>query len=422
MRTPAGITLVAYAISQAIVMAGAFVRIPLVSGAVGAVGYGHFVVITSLFPFIGLVAMAMQSAARVEISERPWRARATLGALTKLGLKGFAVTLVAAVLIASCGPFFVEPELAHLAAAALAVMALALLLAPSSGALEAYGHTAVAHLTLAMNSLVSIPLLVIGFVLTKSVWVAVVSSAIGVVAPGAFAAMWLRRRTGYRQEASARPTPKETRTVTRLVGSMTGWSVTSMMIYAFDPLIVATVAGAVAAGSFGVAGRLLIMVVILSEGLNALFTVRFSRLRAAGDPHATRAALRRFTGVMALAAFGLGVVYVVIGPRLAGLLTHGQVPAPLNLYLAMAVSGWLTVATRPFAAALSGPDAAGFRARVGLVWGMINLLTSIGLGLAIGMLGPLIASIVCNTSMYIMLWMAARGRPYLIDGRRPAVV
>ena len=423
LRSPAGVTLVAYAISQAVVMVGAFVRIPLITGAVGAVGYGHFVVITSLFPFVTLVAMAIQSAARVEISERPRRARATMGALRVLGVRGVGLARVLAGIVAALGPRLVSSELAHLTAAALAIVALALLFTPSSGAMEAYGHTALAHLTLATNTIVSIPLLVIGFALTKSVWIAVLSSAVGVVVPGLLAAIWLRARSAYRAEPPGRATPRERRTLYRLVGSMTGWSVTSMMIYAFDPLIVAGVAGAVAAGSYGAAGRLLIMVLIMGEGLNALLTVRFSRLRAAGDPGATRAALRRFSTLMALGALLLATIYVLVGPTLTGLLSHGQVPAPISLYVAMGISGWLTVATLPFAAALSGPEAAGFRARVGLVWGAINLGTSVLLGLAIGMLGPVVASIVCNAAMYVTLALAARRKPFLLDGRpRPLPV
>lgn len=405
-------TVGAYGIAQFIVMVGAFIRIPLITDAVGAVGYGLFVVITSVNPVVAVLASGLAGAARVSIASHPDSTGAITRRLRRFGMVEMLVVSTIGLVVALAGAQIFDPVVMISLGASIFSVSLLLPFAPYSGALEAHDRTALAHLSLAANTIIGVPLLIVGLLLEQSILVVVIATGLGLLAPLLLVMVFVRRLTPYRRTLQAEvPASVDGENLRRLSTAMTGWSVANLMVYAFDALIIAATVGVVAAGEYGLAARIAILVTVVPEALGNLLTVQFTHLRESGQRSLL---VRRIIMVSALLG-GMGIVlgtaFAIWGPWLAKLLSGGEVAAPELLYVMFGVYGAITASTQAFLSACAAPGIAKVRARVGITGGLINIALSYPFALWLGPAGPVAVSAVCISGIAVALIVYAMKHP-----------
>lgn len=397
-------TVGAFGVAQLIVMVGAFVRIPLITDAIGAVGYGLFIVITSVNPVVSVLAGGLAGAARVSTASHPCSTGAITRRLRWFGLVEMLALSTIALLVAFAGAQLYDPVVMIALGASIFSVSLLLPLAPYSGALEAHNRTALAHLSLAMNTLVGVPLLIVGLLLEQSILVVVVATGLGLLAPVIVNLLLVRRLTPYRHTLSADvPESVNGENLRRLSMSMTGWSVANLMVYAFDALIVAAAVGVVAAGEYGLAGRIVILVTVVPEALGNLLTVHFTQLRLSGRSTLLARRIMMVSAILAGLGVALGTAFSIWGPWLANLLSNGKVDAPSLMYVMFGVYGAITASTQAFLSACAAPGIAKMRARIGIIGGLVNIALSYPFALWLGPAGPVAASALCISGIAIAL-------------------
>lgn len=404
------VTLLAYGLSQVVVLAGAVVRIPLITHALGETGYGRFVVVTSLWPVVQLLAHGLSSTARVVVAERPGRAGGTMRVLRRTGTKEGAALLVLSVLLAPVLAALVGPGFAWSVLWVGVAAMVTLPVAGHQGLLEGSGRTAVTHLTLATTTVVGLPALVLALGLRQDLTTVVAASMVGFVAP------YLTARLLTRWLVPRLETPggeDEGLLLTGLNGAMTAWALSNVLVYVFDPVILMVTTGEAAAGQYGLASRVTGLVTAVPVALGGLLTVWLSRARARGGADVRRKILLS-TAVFTLAGTLLAAFCIVVGPAVGDLLSRGSVGTPQALYTWLGIYGGLTCASSPLVAAWAAPRAAAVRGRVGLVLGVVNVGASWVLAMALGLVGPVVATVACNAVVVLVLaWLTWR-RPHLV--------
>lgn len=403
-------TVAAFGIAQFVVMLGAFVRIPLITAAIGGEGYGLFVVITSVNPIVSVLAGGLTGSARVSISSAPQSTGAITQRLRRFGVIETLLVSALGLLVALAGAQIFDPTVMISLGVSIFAVSLMLPLSPYMGALEAHGRTALAHLCLAANTVVGVPLLIVGLRLEQSILVVVIAAGLGLLAPLVVAYLLVRRLTPYRQTRHAKvPGSLSDENLRRLSTSMTGWSLANLMVYAFDALIVASAAGVTAAGQYGLAARIVILVTVVPEALGNLLIVNFTRLRLSNQRDALRRRLLLLSALLGGIGLVLGLLFAIWGPLLADLLSNGEVAAPPLLYVWFGVYGAITASTQAFLSACSAPGVAPRRARVGIIGGVANIALSYPFALWLGPAGPVAASALCITGIALaLLWHVLR--------------
>lgn len=409
------LTVGAFGLAQFIVLLGAFVRIPLITGAIGASGYGLFVVITSVNPIVNVLAGGLGGASRVSVSNFPESTGSIVRHLRRYGTVATLIVATVAVLLATFGARFFDPAVGLALGVSIFTVSLVLPFSPYSGALEAHGHTALAHLTLTANTVVGVPLLICGLALTESLLAVVIATALGLLAPLVLNVVLVRRLTPYMRTLEAHvPEAVGGESLQRLSTSMTGWSLANLLVYAFDALIVAGASGVTAAGEYGLAARIVILVTVVPEALGNLLVVHFTHLRAQGQRVLLVKRLKLISAVLGGIGVTLGLAFAVGGPFLARLLSRGELEAPTLLYVMFGLFGAITASTQAFLSACSSPGMAPSRAKVGIAWGAANIALSIPMAMWLGPAGPVAASIVCITGIAVCLITIAIKRPALL--------
>lgn len=412
LTSPWVLTLLAYGLSQMIVLAGAIIRIPLISDALGEAGYGRFVVITSAWPAIQIMANGLASTGRVVVAERPAATSPTLRALRRTGTReGLAVLGLSGLLLPVLGStvgWGFAWSILWVGVAALVTLPVA----GHQGVLEGAGRTASSHLALATTTLVGLPVLVLALGLRQDLSTVVAATMIGFVAPYLTCRLLTRWLVGVRpDDPQADPEPLE---IGGLSGAMTGWSMSNVLVYIFDPVIIMLTTSAAAAGQYGLANRVTGLVTVIPVALGGLLIVWFSKARTVDGGASVLRRLLLSSLVFGGAGVALAVLLVVAGPTVGDLLGRGNIGTPVHLYFWLAVYGGLTCAAEPLISAWSAPRAAPVRAKLGLSLGVVNVALSFLLALLYGAAGPIMATVVCNLVVVLTLAYLTVRTPSLI--------
>ncbi|MGC5585150.1 lipopolysaccharide biosynthesis protein [Ornithinimicrobium sp. W1665] len=414
LATPWTLTLLSYGLSQAVVLAGSLVRIPLITQALGEVGYGRFIVITSVWPAIQILSHGLASTARVVVAEDPARAGPTVRALRSTGTKEAAVVLGAAVvLLPVLGPgvgWGFAWSVLWVAVAAVVVLPIS----GHHGVLEGVGRTAVSHLALATTTLVGLPVLILALGLRQDLSTIVAASMVGFVAPYLTYRFLTRRLVGLHGPGDAADSGLDGVVLTGLSGAMTGWALSNVLVYLFDPVIIMATTGSAAAGQYGLASRITGLVTAVPVALGGLLTVWFSRARVKEEGVEVIRRLVSSSVVFTLVGVVLAAVTIWVGPWIGQVLGRGAVGTPQDLYTWLGIYGGLTCASSPLVAAWAAPLAAATRARLGVSLGLLNVGLSVVLALSLGAVGPVIATVVCNGMIVLLLALLTWRHPRLV--------
>ncbi|MGB7447936.1 MAG: hypothetical protein WA892_02295 [Ornithinimicrobium sp.] len=416
-------TLIAFGFSQFVILLGAFVRIPLITGALGATGYGLFVIITSVNPVMSMLAGGLSGAARISVADHPNTAARVIRRLRTFGfVEALVLTLIGAT-IAVVGRYFMPSEAAVALAISISAVSMILPLAAYEGALEGFGRTALAHLTLAANTVVGVPLLIVGLMVSESLPMVVFATALGTATPFLVAALAVRWGTPYRHQRRSKEdqnddTSEVNLDLRQLSGSMTGWSLANLLVYVADAATLGIVVGASAAAEYGLGWRILVLVTAVPEALGSLLTVYFAKMRS--DPEKRGGIVRSLlvlTGVFSAVGAVLGSACALWGPAIGGLLSNGEVQTPALLYISLGVFGAITSTTAPLLAACAAHGLVSLRARVGVVLGVINVGLSVPLAAWLGSAGPIISSVICVSVIAVWLSVAILRSPDRLTAR-----
>lgn len=416
-------TLAAYGTTQAVLAAGAFARIPLLVAAVAATGYGSIVAFSGLCVVVIAVADGLAQTTRAMTAERHapnfgrynriQNVATSLSVVTVLSLLGGAAIALA-----------ISPSPDNLWAAALfclGMSATALFGGPAKGLLEATGKTAQVHLLQTTTTLIGLPLLFATMYLSPSLVTASAVTGFGLAIPY-LSYLVAARGTLKRSKISVRRalySLPRMRSVPewKSVMSMTTWTWANSLNYAFDASIVGLVAGAAAAGEFGLASRVMTLAMLLSLALNPLITARVSSWRTSFGYHALLRRVGRLSLWIGLTSVALSTLSVALGPWLAGVLSHNQISSPLPLYVALAVFATTSAITAPLMGLFAGSGGASFRAKFSAIMALVNVCLSVIATIYIGNSGPVISSTITLVALSVILLIRMRNEPQKIMER-----
>jgi O-antigen/teichoic acid export membrane protein len=407
-RAAAATSVAAYGLAQAVNTLGGLVRIPLIVGALGSQGYGLFVVITSLWPWLAAPGEAWRETARAgrgypgppgDALHRAYVSAAVLA--TGAGIA--ALTLQTEILPRADG---VSSQIAAYSVLVLALTA-ALSVSPASivGASELAGRAHTVNLFSAASTLVGLPLLILAISLRETMLAIVSATAIGFAAPYLLASLTLRGRIRTtRHAASTGPSG---------FGAMLIWTTSALVGSGLDALIVGSVVGADAAASYGVALRLLTLATVVTIALSGFTTGYFTRLRQT-EPGSLLVQLKRFGRLYILVSLVSALTFVLVGPDAASLLTRDAVAAPTSLYVLLGVVAFSGGAASPYLAALASTRGRRFRSIALLTTATGNVVTSVWAASVFGLVGPAACSAVAGLALLCAARTAVRLRPSLV--------
>ncbi|WP_432393355.1 lipopolysaccharide biosynthesis protein [Pseudarthrobacter sp. L19] len=423
VRSPWGHTLAAYGTSQGVLAAGAFARIPLLVSAVAVSGYGSIVAFSGLCVIVIAVADGLAQTSRVMVAERATpnygRYNRLLNLARSLSVAIFLLFVILAIIAACYSPDLDNPWVA--AFCCLAFSSTSLLGGPAKGLLEATGKTAQVHLLQTSTTLIGLPLLLAALALSKSLVVASAVTGLGlalpylcylVVAQRILRSKDVRVRKDFYLFSQARRV-KEIKPVL----NMTVWTWANSLNYAFDAAIVGVVAGATAAGEFGLASRVMTLAMLLSLALSPLITARVSSWRTERNYSYLIKKVTRLTFVITVASLILSATSVAVGPWLEGVLSQHKIASPFTLYAALAVFATASASTAPLMALFAGVGGARFRARAAAALAIVNITLSILFTILWGPPGPVFASTLTLFVLAGVLVMKLRSNPSLIMER-----
>jgi O-antigen/teichoic acid export membrane protein len=412
-------TLTAYGLSQLIIALGAFARIPILVGDLGAAGYGIVVAVGGIAVVVLAIADGLAQTTRVQlvdlgqqghlVAARIQQLANTL-AVMFLAISGTAALIVLVLPKGNSSPVF---------AGILCVLfsSLAIFGGPSKGALEAHGRTATANLMQSATTIIGLPILVLALFISPTLEVAAFVTGLGLALPYltsiAFS-KWDSRGRGFKIQDRRFFSPLGELLksgVARNVRHMVVWAWANSINYAFDALMVAVLVSATAAANFGLASRIMTMAMLLSLGLTPLLTTRVTQWRNLYSPYEIRRRLWK-SSLLLLAAscFLVGLSLVLAGP-LSKWLSHGQILPDWSLFAWLSAFAALSAISMPLMAAFSGKGGVAFRTQMAVICSVINLVVSIVATIAIGEIGPVIGSVVGLFALSVILLIHVRFRP-----------
>lgn len=416
-------TLAAYGTTQAVLAAGAFLRIPLLVAAVAATGYGSIVAFSGLCVVVLAVADGLAQTTRAMTAERLspdfGRYNRMLNLASSLGL-----VLVLALVGGGVIAFLVSPSLNNSWTAGLVCVGLsatALFGGPAKGLLEATGRTAQVHFLQTSTTVVGLPLLFAVLFFSPSLVAASAVTGLGLALPYLTYLIASRKilKTATINVRHAFYGFSRMRRIKELnsLKSMTVWTWSNSLNYAFDASIVGLIAGTVAAGEFGLASRIMTLAMLLSLALSPLITARVSSWRTSSDLTNLLVKVRRLSFYIGLVSIILCTISVILGPWLAGILSHNQIESPLSLYIALAFFAFASAITAPLMAVFAGVGGVKFRAQMSAILAVANVCLSIILTILVGVSGPIISSTLTLCLLAVVLIVRIRQRPLAIMER-----
>lgn len=416
-------TLAAYGTTQAVLAVGAFLRIPLLVAAVAASGYGSIVAFSGLCVVVIAVADGIAQTTRAMTAERPspnfGRYNRIQNLASSVGMVAVAFLLGGGVLALVISPSADNPWAAALLC--LGLSATAMFGGPAKGLLEATGRTARVHLLQTSTTVVGLPLLFAVLFVSPSLVAASAVTGLGLALP--YLTYLITARTIIRTaKIHLRRTLYGISRVRRIkelksVKSMTVWTWSNSLNYAFDASIVSLVAGTVAAGEFGLASRIMTLAMLLSLALSPLITARVSSWRTTSGLNALLQKVRRLSIYIGLASIALGTASVILGPWLAGVLSHDQIDSPLSLYVALAVFAFASAVTAPLMGVFAGTGGVKYRAKMSAILAVANVCLSLVLTVFVGISGPIISSTLTLCMLSTILVIRIKKHPLTIMER-----
>lgn len=393
-----------------------FLILPILTSSLGGSRFGVLVVVVSLAPWLTLIDGALYPTTRLLVGEGrgPGYAapRGLLRSAVRLALKIAAfnfstllIALVALPLVALFGSQGVVDR-RELVAAVLAFALPVILTGPSGiflGALEGVGRTAVASVLAGSGPLVALPITLLVVQTGAGLVALCAAQGLGIALPRLCTwAYWHARPS-----TDDSPDSAKTRLRLVLVLQMVVLSAALLVQSGLDPAIVSSQLGARAAGTFGVATRLVYGALIPLTVLSPLFAANLAAARASGRLRARSRELRRLIIQAGAAGLAVGCALTFLGPVTAQILGGGRIGAPLELYLAGGVFVFGTFLSAPLYLAFSGPKGLARTVELNLVLMVGNVALSLVLVRVVGASGPLWASAVAalaGGSYWLVIW------------------
>lgn len=412
-----GATLGAGSAIQLLGAVAGFVTVPILVSALGGPSFGVLVVIASLGPWLTLVDGALHPATRLLVGEsredgRVAVPRGLLHSAIRLAAKVAAAnmaTLTLALVGLPLVALFGSEGVADHRDLVVAVMAFAVPVIVSSpgavylGALEGSGRTVIASIHSGMGPLLALPLsLLVAEMGGGLPWLcAVQGSAVALSRFSAWAYWHLR------PSPPASSDQPHTRLRFSLVSQMLLLSAAYLVQSGLDPAIVSSNLGAEAAGSFGLANRIVLGALIPLVVLTPLFAANLAAARRGGWSEDRSSELRHLVMQAGMAGLFVGGCVAALGPPVARLLGGGEVPAPLSLYFAGALYVFAAFLSTPLLLAFSGPQGLARAVRLSVVQATGNVGLSLVLVNHLGPSGPLWASAaagLAGTTYFFVMW------------------
>lgn len=416
-------TLGAYGTTQAVLAAGAFLRIPLLVAAIAVTGYGSLVAFSGLCVIIIAVADGLAQTTRAMTAER---SSPNFGRYNRVHNLASTVGLVAVSVLLAGGvcALFISPSGDNPWAAAflcLGLSATAIFGGPAKGLLEATGQTAKVHLLQTSTTVVGLPLLFAVLCLSPSLVAASAITGLGLALPY-LAYMIAARKILGRTKIRLRQAIYGISRLRRIkelksVKSMTVWTWSNALNYAFDASIVGLLAGTVAAGEFGLASRVMTLAMLLSLALNPLITARVSFWRTSSSIHTLLRKVRHLSLRIGVVSLVLCTISAVLGPWLAAILSHNEIQSPLALYISLGVFAFASAVTAPLMGVFAGAGGARFRAKASAILAGVNICLSIILTVLLGIAGPVISSTITLCILSCVLLGRIKLSPHTIMER-----
>jgi O-antigen/teichoic acid export membrane protein len=414
----AGSVTSAYTVSQAINSAGAFVRVPLLVGAIGINDYGVLLAILSFWPWLAIMSEAARQTMRVWVAESgPTDTCAPVPIPVRRRLiAASCAVVIAGALVALLIPLgkLVEPNSGSEDNARLALFgvglvgALSVLPAARTGWLEARGKLVLTSLLSGASTILGLPCLFVALHFSNHLLLISAVSVLAFAMPVMCSLFF-----GLNHGENVDGFEANTDTFTPTLRHMFLWSLAALAAYGFDTIIVGALVGAAAAAEYGIALRILGLATIVPLALGPTVMVRFAATRRK-DETVTPLAVCKVSGLFVSATFPLALLMGAGGPTLAGWLTHGQVPGRQSLYWLLAVSALLGAASGPIYAAFTAQRGLPARNAVMIVGSLINVGASCLLALRIGTIGPALASVAVASVQFALLNFLMFRRPSLI--------
>lgn len=416
-------TLSAGSVVQLASAAAALATIPVLVHELGAAGFGVLIVVVSLAPWLTLVDGALYPTTRLLVGEArdegrylapPHLLRAAFRMSVKIAAANL-VTLITALVVLPLVALFGSRGVAGRGELVMAVLLFALPLVLSGpggiylGALEGVGRTVVAALFAGTGPLVALPLTLAVAGLDGGLVPLCAAQGIAAATPRFIAwAYWRHKPSLHEGEAGPRSGGGLRLT---LVLQMAVLTAAVLIQTGLDPIIVASQLGAAEAGAYGLAWRLVTGAMIPITVVTPLFMANIAGARAQGWSHQSDAQLRRLVALAAVAGLAVAGAVTALGPSLASWLGGGEVNSPRVLYLAGACLILVTFAATPLYLAFSGPRALAWSVRLNLWLTIGNVSTSLALVQAVGVSGPLWASVAAGVVGFVALIHAWQRHP-----------
>jgi O-antigen/teichoic acid export membrane protein len=391
------------------------VALPILVDALGSGRFGALVVVVSLAPWLTLVDGALSPATRLLVGEldpvsNGGVPRALLRNARSLAIRfaaGNACVLALGLLVLPLLALFGSPDgidRRDLVAAILA-FAIPILLSGSGwvylGALEGIGRTTVAAVLTGLGPIVALPVTLVASELGAGLVVLCGIQGASVALPRAAAWVYWHLRPSSLEGVS------DVRLSGALVGRLVFLSAAVLVQLGLDPLIVASALGSEAAGSYGVASRVITGALIPLGVITPLLAANMAAARGRGWSPARTQELRLLLGQFLTGGIVAGALVALAGPPLAHVLGAGEVEAPRSLYVAGGLFVVATCASTPLYLAFSGPTGLRMSVWLNLVLTVVNVTASLALVRTVGTAGPVWASAGCAAaaaSFWLFVW------------------
>lgn len=395
-----------------------FVTLPIQIHALGSSAFGVLVVVVSLAPWLTLVDGALYPATRLLVGESRHSGRLTVSyglmrSALRLALRIAAMniaTLALGLLVLPLVTMFGSQGVADRSDLVLAIVCFAVPILVSGpggvylGALEGVGRTVVAAIFAGLGPLSALPLTVVVVAAGGNLAVLCAIQGVAVALPRLCAWCYWHVRPSLDQAEDGRVTG---RLRMPLVWQLVLLSVGNVIQTGLDPVIVSSQLGADAAGSFGVANRIVYGALIPLVVLSPLFAANLAAARGTGWSAGRHRELRHLVLQALVAGLFVGGCVTFLGPVVARLLSAGQVAVPLGLYAAGGAFVCVTFLSTPLYLAFSGPRGLRRSVRLNVVLVVGNVALSFALVNVVGPSGPLWASALAGLSAsgyWLVMW------------------
>jgi O-antigen/teichoic acid export membrane protein len=431
-RDPKVEILASFAVGQVLVFGTSVARIPLIIHSLGAAGYGLLLAVTALAPWMLLIIGGVNNVARVDIAEalggsgeqsawatlehhrhRAYRVCAWVGGISILAAVAVPWN---SLLLSKHGLRMATYEVPLGVAVSGVMVALTASGAVYTGLLQADRRVAITSILPGAAAILSLVLTAIAAAWSAPFVVFVLATVAASCAP-----YWFAHILGLSHRARMRRRLHDTSVTAPFRASktkdlviMTGAAAPPLFSVGWDPVVLGAAAGPQAVAAYGLASRLSGLVTIIPSALYPHFWAEYARLRAAGEREALRAQLRRDTIVVAGLTAVLGVLYIAIGPIVATILGTHTVDQPRSLYVAFAVLGVLAALQTVLLPVLGGRRSAWLIATLVFAFTVPNVALSYVLGLRVGAVGPVLASIFFSVLLLSIAWARIHRRPELL--------